>query len=79
MVEQTALPPSVREVAETLARLGAVFFGAAYVVGFLILNVQLGAYGVIELSFAQPRYVLVGALWMLLVASAYYSVFFAVA
>ncbi len=44
--------------------------GACYVAGLLIANLHLGQYGVYNLSILRAQYVLVGALWIFLVASA---------
>jgi hypothetical protein len=51
---------------------GAAFLaGFAYVAGVLIVNVNLGRYSFPSPDLTQTRYVLVGALWMLLMAIMY--------
>lgn len=47
-------------------RLAVVGIGALYAIGLLIVNIELGRYGVISLDLARPEYVMVGTLWLFL-------------
>ena len=38
--------------------------GGLYTVGLLIVNIDLGSYGVFNLDLARPEYVMAGALWV---------------
>jgi hypothetical protein len=49
-----------------LLRLGAGAFGVLYVVGLLIVNIDLGRHGLLNLGLTRSEYVMSGALWALL-------------
>lgn len=54
-----------------------VMAGALYTVGIIIVNVNLAAYGVVNLSLARAEYVMAGGLWcclMIVVLGAYRAV-----
>lgn len=67
-----------RETAETITRLGFVLVVGCYIAGLIILNLHLGQYGVTELGFLQIKYVMVGALWAVLVGSTYFAFYYTV-
>ena len=52
-----------KSIVVDIAKVIAALFG----VGLLIVNMDLGRYGVVELELARPEYVLVGLLWAVLV------------
>lgn len=52
---------------QNLPRLGAVGLGVLYVAGVLIVNIDLGRYGVVNLDLARPEYLLAGGLWAFMV------------
>jgi len=45
----------------------ATAMGVLYAVGVLIVNLDLGRYGVVAVDLARPEYVMVGLLWTVLV------------
>jgi hypothetical protein len=51
---------SIKESTEVMALLAALAYGA----GFLIVNIDLGAYGLLIVDFARPEYILAGAVWI---------------
>ena len=51
---------------QDLPRLGVVALGGLYVVGVLIVNMDLARYGVVNLDLARPEYLLAGGLWVFL-------------
>jgi hypothetical protein len=52
-----------------LARLSILAAGAVYTIGVLIVNLNLGQYGLVSLDLARPEYVMAGLLWLFLVLS----------
>jgi hypothetical protein len=46
-----------------LARAGTAIFAGLYAAGLMIVNLELGNYGLSTLSLARAQYVLVGTLW----------------
>lgn len=67
--ESSATPPTsdVGLTIELLGRVGVTTTGAAYVVGVLITNFHLSNLGFPPPELVQPRYFVVGALWLALV------------
>lgn len=53
----------VSELALTLARLAVVVIAGAYVVGLLIVNINLAQYGLVRLNLGRPEYIMAGVLW----------------
>lgn len=49
---------------QNLPRLGVVGLGVLYVAGVVIVNIDLGRYGVVNLDLARPEYLLAGGLWV---------------
>jgi hypothetical protein len=49
------------------ARVIVFIVGALYVLGLLIVTVDLSRYGIVHLDLARPEYVLSGALWVVVV------------
>jgi hypothetical protein len=60
----------VQKAIDLGSRSAILLGGACYVAGLLVANLYLGQYGVHNLSILRAQYVLVGALWVFLVASA---------
>ena len=56
---------TVERVAD-ISKFLALILGICYVLGLLIVNVDLGTYGVFSLGLDRPEYVLAGALWVFL-------------
>lgn len=68
--EKPKLPETMtfaREVVAVATSLVLSSAGLAYVLGLLIINIRLGALGVPAPDLTQPRYALVGALYLFLV------------
>lgn len=59
---------SLREATRSFAGLILFFISAAYVLGIVIVNIDLGRYGLTALDLARPEYVMAGTLWCLLFA-----------
>lgn len=57
---------SIVERVADISKFLALILGIFYVLGLLIVNVDLGAYGVFSLGLDRPEYVLAGALWVFL-------------
>jgi hypothetical protein len=49
-----------------LPRFGVIILGVLYSVGLVIINVDLGRYGLVNLNLARPEYILAGVLWLFL-------------
>jgi len=54
------------DVATKFGRLAFLGLGALYTLGLLIVNSDLGRYGIVTLNLARPEYVMAGALWCFL-------------
>jgi hypothetical protein len=77
-------PPAVSEWAaqldplwpmlERASRLGLLAVAVLYVIGLLIVNVELGRYGMIEVNLARAEYVMAGTLWAILIAVVWIAV-----
>jgi hypothetical protein len=65
--------PAARTLAG-IAQLGALAVGIVYMIGVLIVNLNLGQYGIISLDLARPEYALAGALWAFLTLAALWGV-----
>jgi hypothetical protein len=61
-----SLEPTVVERLADVSKLAALVLGIFYVFGLLIVNMELGIYGVFSLGLDRPEYVLAGALWVFL-------------
>lgn len=63
------IPPrgEIASLVQALTRLGVLLVGGLYTVGLLIVNLDLGLYGLMSLELARPEYVMAGALWIFLV------------
>ena len=64
------LAASTRDLLESAGLVILTFVGAAYVAGVLIINLRLSSLGVPAPDLTEPRYVIVGMLWLFLVAIA---------
>lgn len=51
---------------QVVIRAGILVIGSLYTVGILIVNLELGGYGLLSLDLARPEYVMAGALWSFL-------------
>lgn len=62
------MPPSAEVLTriQAIARVGVLLLGGLYTVGLLIVNLDLGHYGLLSLDLARPEYVMAGALWTFL-------------
>ncbi len=70
--QPTAPIPSRGEIAsllQALTRFALLLVGGLYTVGLLIVNLDLGRYGLISLDLARPEYVMAGALWSFLMVA----------
>jgi hypothetical protein len=56
----------------------ATTIAALYAVGLLIVNLDLGRYGVATTDLARPEYVMVGLLWAILVTLTTFAIWFTV-
>lgn len=72
--EETAQPGplvplrgEIPSLVQALTRLGVLLVGGLYTVGLLIVNLDLGLYGLMSMELARPEYVMAGALWIFLV------------
>jgi hypothetical protein len=54
-------------ITRDLALSFATTMGALYAVGLLIVNLDLGRFGVVAVDLARPEYIMVGLLWAILV------------
>ena len=57
---------SISERLSDVSKRVALVLGIFYVVGLLIVNMELGKYGMFSLGLDRPEYVLAGALWVFL-------------
>jgi hypothetical protein len=48
---------------ETAWRFGALVVGTLYVIGLLIVNIEMASFGVFNISLARAEYILVGTTW----------------
>ena len=74
MIEKTAstiAPSQLKERVELGARGVLTIVGLAYVAGLLITNLYVGLLGFSPPELAQPRYVVVGFLWLFLIVLTY--------
>ena len=65
----TPVPPSIASALpwlQEIARIGVVAIGTLYVVGLLIVNIELARYGIVNLTLARPEYIIAGASWIFL-------------
>jgi len=61
-----SLAVSIFERLSDVSKLIALTLGTLYVIGLLIVNIELGRYGVFSAGLDRPEYVLAGALWAFL-------------
>src|SRR5258708_29804099 len=64
--QPTATPLPELERVQSLGKAAVFGVGLLYVVGLVILNLDLGRHGLVSLDLARPEYILVGSLWMFL-------------
>ena len=50
-------------------RVSVFVVGLFYIAGLLIKNVDLGRMGIVDLDLARPEYVLIGAMWFVLIVT----------
>ncbi len=74
-MNERSLPPIAPETEQKFAgwwkdpaRFSVLAIGSLYAIGLVIVNVDLGRYGLVHLSLARPEYVMAGGLWAVLVA-----------
>lgn len=66
--------PATARTLGGFAQFGALGVGILYTIGVLIVNLNLGQYGVMSLDLARPEYVMAGLLWLFLTSVAVWSV-----
>ncbi|MGO9058110.1 MAG: hypothetical protein ACLQU2_12130 [Candidatus Binataceae bacterium] len=55
--------PSITSVFTDVARMSAALFAGLYLVGLLIVNINLAQYDLVTLDLARSEYILTGTLW----------------
>jgi hypothetical protein len=64
-------PTRLQQTLQSLKDLPAVLLAAGtglYALGLIIVNLELGIYGLVNLDLARPQYLMTGALWLFLCA-----------
>lgn len=64
--QETAQNYDVSRWMNDIPRFGLIILGCLYSVGLLIINIDLGRYGLISLNLARPEYIMAGVLWAFL-------------
>lgn len=64
--QETAQNSDISRWLKEIPRLGLIILGSLYSVGLLIINIDLGRYGLISLNLARPEYIMAGVLWAFL-------------
>jgi hypothetical protein len=68
MIEKGSKPHPLAGLGDAF-RPWVVLTGGLYTIGLLIVNLDLGRYGIVTLELARTEYVMAGALWFFLNAS----------
>ena len=63
---------------QNAARVGVLFVSALYIMGLLIVNIDLSRHGLVKLDLGRPEYIMAGLLWAFLTASTLVLVRFSV-
>jgi hypothetical protein len=69
MSDNNSKQPALAAIGDA-AKAAGLIVGVLYVIGLLVVNVDLARYGVVKVDLARPEYAMAGALWVVLSACA---------